>query len=129
MLGAAAARGDRPGALPRKVLVVDDEPDLVDLAQALLSHHGLEVCIAYGGAEALEMLAADPYIDALFSDVMMPGMNGLELADAIRSHYPHIRILLTSGYTAPELLGLHSERYAYIPKPYRIDDVIERLRH
>lgn len=119
---------DETGRLPRKVLVVDDEPDLVDLAQALLGFHGLDVCIAHGGNEALAMLDADPHIDALFSDVMMPGMNGLELADATRARYPHVRILLTSGYTAPELLGSHSRQYAYIPKPYRIDDVIERLR-
>ena len=128
MLVAGAASGGRPGTLPRKVLVVDDEPDLVDLAQALLGYHGIDVCIAHGAAEALQMLEADPHIDALFSDVMMPGMNGLELADATCSRYPHIRILLTSGYTAPELLGSHSRHYPYVAKPYRIDDVIERLR-
>jgi CheY-like chemotaxis protein len=116
------------GRLPRKVLVVDDEPDLVELAHALLGYHGMDACIAHGGAEALEMLAADPTIDALFSDVMMPGMNGLELADATYLHFPHVHILLTSGYTAPDLIAPHSRQYAYISKPYRIDDVIARLR-
>lgn len=129
MLVTGAASGGRPGTLPRKVLVVDDEPDLADLAQALLGYHGIEVCVAHGAAQALRMLAADPHIDALFSDVMMPGMTGLELANATHLRYPHIRILLTSGYTAPELLGPHSRQYLYIAKPYRIDDVIARLRH
>lgn len=125
MVGPPAGKG---GRLPRKVLVVDDEPDLVELAHALLGYHGMDVCIAHGGAEALEMLAADPTIDALFSDVMMPGMNGLELADATCLHHPHVHILLTSGYTAPELIVPHGRKYAYISKPYRIEDVIGRLR-
>lgn len=125
MVRAAADPGD---GLPRKVLVVDDEPDLVELARVLLGYYGMDVCVAHGGVEAMEMLAGDPDIDALFSDVMMPGMNGLELADATYLRYPHIHILLTSGYTAPELAGPYSRRYAYIPKPYRIEEVIARLR-
>lgn len=107
--------------------MVDDEPDLVDLARVLLGYHGIDVCTAHGGAEALQMLAADPDIDTLFSDVMMPGMNGLELADAARLRHPHLHILLTSGYTAPELLNPHGRRYTFIPKPYRIENVILHL--
>lgn len=107
--------------------MVDDEPDLVDLAQVLLGYYGIDVCVAHGGAEALEMLAADPEIDTLFSDVMMPGMNGLELADTARLRHPHLHILLTSGYTAPELLNPHSRRYTFIAKPYKIENVILHL--
>lgn len=128
MLGSQARSGTLSGPLPRKVLVVDDEPDLADLAQALLGHHGMDVIVAHDAAQALRMLATHADVDALFSDVMMPGMTGLELAHATRTAYPEIRIVLTSGYTAPELLTGNATRYAFVAKPYRIADVVRLLR-
>lgn len=127
MLGSQARSGALPGLLPRKVLVVDDEPDLADLAQALLGHHGMDVIVAHDAAQALRMLAAHADVNALFSDVMMPGMTGLELAHATRTAYPQIRIVLTSGYTAPELIAGNATRYAFVAKPYRIADVVRLL--
>lgn len=115
-------------ALPRAILVVDDEPDLAELAQALLIHHGMAAYVAHSAAQALALLQAHPDIDALFSDVMMPGTTGLELADAVSALYPHIRIVLTSGFAAPKVLVDSSVRHAYIAKPYRIDDVVALLR-
>ena len=111
---------------PRKVLVVDDERDLADLAQALLASHGLETRVAYGAGEALRILAGDPAIDAVFSDVMMPGMTGLQLAEAIGSLYPSIRVVLTSGFTAPALFASHRS-YPFAAKPYSIEHVIRLL--
>jgi CheY-like chemotaxis protein len=115
------------GVQPRKVLVVDDERDLADMAGALLDSHGLETQVAYGGSEALRMLAADPAIDAVFSDVMMPGMTGLELADTVARQHPAVRIVLTSGFTAPALFARHPA-YPFASKPYSIEHVIALLR-
>lgn len=114
-------------AEPRKVLVVDDERDLADLTQALLGSHGIEASVAYSAAEALRILASDPGIDAVFSDVMMPGGTGLQLADVVRCSYPQVRIVLTSGFTAPGLMAGH-EPYPYVSKPYSIETVLTLLR-
>ena len=119
-------RAPATGVEVRKVLVVDDERDLADLAEALLSSHGIEVRVAYGASDALRILASDHGIDAVFSDVMMPGMTGLQLADAIRCLYPSVRIVLTSGFTAPALFACHRS-YPYTAKPYRIETVIRLL--
>jgi CheY-like chemotaxis protein len=116
------------GALLRKVLVVDDEEDLANLAGALLSNEGLEVVVANSAMEALRILEKDDSIDALFTDVMMPGMTGLQLADAVRDMYPRIKIVLTSGYTLPALLADRQRQYLFAPKPYRIDTVVKLLR-
>lgn len=112
----------------RKVLVVDDEADVADLAGMLLSAHGLDTAVTYSAAAALDMLAADPEIDAVVSDVMMPGMNGLELAERIARDYPTVKIILASGYMAPTMLNGQQLKQLFIAKPYRIDQLLRLLR-
>ncbi|MGX4640424.1 response regulator [Massilia sp. SYSU DXS3249] len=116
------------GRLLRKVLVVDDEEDLAHLAEMLLSSEGLDVVVANSALRALEILEQDKDIDAVFSDIMMPGMTGLQLADAVRDMYPRVKIVLTSGYTLPALLADRQTNYLFAPKPYRIDTVMKLLR-
>ncbi len=112
----------------RKVLVVDDEADVADLAEVLLSAHGLDTLVAYSAAEALDLLARHPDIDAVVSDVMMPGMNGLELADQIGKRYPEVKIVLASGYMAPTMAKGQPLTQLFIAKPYRIDQLIKLLQ-
>lgn len=125
-LGPEETPGD--AGLVRKILVVDDETDLADLAEALLSSRGLEVVVANSAMEALQILARDGDIDALFSDVMMPGMNGLQLADAVTEFYPRVKILLTSGFTVPSMLEDRERSYLFTTKPYRLDTIMKLLR-
>jgi two-component system OmpR family response regulator len=114
-------------AAVHKVLVVDDERDLADLAGALLECQGLEAVVVYSADEALHALARHDDIDALFSDIMMPGMTGLQLADTVRRLYPGLTILLTSGFTAPALLAGQHGSYRCLAKPYQMDAVIKAL--
>ncbi len=130
---AGAVEGPDAAQLPqlpqlRRVLVVDDERDLADMAQALLGAHGLDVVVAYSAHEALRMLASDSEIDAVFSDVVMPGMTGLQLADAVTELYPKVKIVLASGYTLPALLAERERRYLFATKPYRIETILKLLR-
>lgn len=110
---------------PCRVLVVDDEHDLADLAQDLLLHSGFDVDVAYGAPEALQMLGSGRVFDAVFSDIMMPGMDGIALAEMINVLHPGIRVVLTSGYAGPSRMP-HSH-HPFIPKPYRIAHVIALL--
>nr|WP_229512949.1 response regulator [Massilia sp. AB1] len=109
-------------------MVVDDQHDLAELAEALLSSHGLDVVVAHSGEEALQALQDNTDIDALFSDIMMPGINGLDLADLVDERYPHIKVVLTSGYTLPSLLADRRKRYLFAPKPYNIATILRLLR-
>lgn len=126
-----AADGDsdfHPDELLRKILLVDDENDGAQLAAALLRAHGLEVLVANSANDALEVLQKDRQIDALLTDVMMPDMTGLQLAEAVRVMYPRIKIVLVSGYVVPELLKERERPYLFAEKPYRIESIIKLLR-
>jgi DNA-binding NtrC family response regulator len=111
-----------------KVLVIDDERDLADIAGALLSAHAIANCVVYSAGEGLRAIEQDHDINAVFSDIMMPEMTGLHLAKTIRNRYPGVKVVLTSGFTSPDILAAHELAYVFTPKPYRIETVIGLLR-
>jgi PAS domain S-box-containing protein len=114
-----------------RVLIVEDEPDLMDVAASLFTSMGYDVVTASSGREAIDMLEQLD-IDILFTDVVMPnGMDGLELAGYTRSHYPGTKIMLASGYPLPALKQRHGQDlndYAFVNKPYRLSDLARTLR-
>ncbi|MGI4841834.1 MAG: response regulator [Janthinobacterium lividum] len=109
-------------------LVVDDEPDLADIAGELLTYHDIDTLVAYSAREALALLETRKDIDAVFSDVMMPLMTGLDLAETITETYPTIKIVLTSGFTALAQWDRHTRRFPFVAKPYSIEAVIRLLK-
>ncbi|KRB93004.1 hybrid sensor histidine kinase/response regulator [Noviherbaspirillum sp. Root189] len=113
-----------------KVLVVDDEPDVMEMAAALFRSIGYEVFTANNGPAALEVLERTNDISVLFSDVMMPSMSGIELAKRARRLRPDMKILLASGYPLPALKAQHSgvDEFAFINKPYKLADLAKKLR-
>jgi DNA-binding response OmpR family regulator len=81
------------------VLIVDDEEVIAETLAVILSHHGFATMTAYDGKSALDIARAKPP-DVLLSDVMMPGLNGIELAIAVSREIIHCKILLFSGQTS-----------------------------
>jgi CheY-like chemotaxis protein len=123
--------GDAPKAgsetLLRKLLMVDDEPDGAEFAAVLLRSNGLQVVVVHSASEALQVLQEDSEIDAVLSDVMMPGMSGLQLADAVRAMYPTVKIVLMSGFVLPDMLKNREREYLFVEKPYKIDALLKVL--
>jgi CheY-like chemotaxis protein len=103
------------------ILVVDDDEDVRYIARAILEDLGYETIGASSGAGALQVLAtAGDRITALFSDIMMPGMNGFELAQQAKAVHPDLKIILTSGYIGPEIAAaMSSTMWPTVPKPWR----------
>ncbi|MYZ41557.1 histidine kinase famiy protein [Schauerella aestuarii] len=120
---------DQPGA--ETVMVVDDRPEVADLAQAMLEEAGYTVHVSYSPGDALAKMAVLGGVDLLFSDVIMPGnMNGVMLArEAIKRH-PEIKVLLTTGYAdeSIERTDAAGERFDVLHKPYRQTDLARRVR-
>jgi PAS domain S-box-containing protein len=135
---AANAEGTPPAADEKStppghetILVVED--DLFVRASVILRVEGLgyTVVAAANGNEALAMLKANPGVDLLFTDIVMPGgMNGWELADLARQIRPGLPVLFSSGYAREALVeqGRASAELAILTKPYRKAELALRLR-
>ena len=119
---AAAARRE-PAARGRgyRVLVVEDNDDVGQFSTELLQDLGYTVRRVANADAALAMLAEDELpFDLVFSDVIMPGMNGVELAGIIRERYPGLPVVLTSGYS--EVLAEKAQHgFELIQKPYSVE--------
>jgi DNA-binding NtrC family response regulator len=108
-----------------KVLIVDDQPDVLDMASEMFRTLGFDVLTATSGRQALEILSRTPDIHLLFSDVVMPGLSGIELGKKAQEISPGTRVLLASGYTTP---AGSMKGFEFLPKPYRMADILKRLR-
>jgi DNA-binding response OmpR family regulator len=121
----------QPQRVLPKILVVDDERRIADTLTEILEMSGFDVATAYDGWEALEV-AARFRPDYLLSDVLMPRMNGVDLAIAMRKMYPDARILLFSGQAGISELLLEGQRQGFefelIAKPIHPLRLIERIR-
>ncbi|WP_267358565.1 MULTISPECIES: PAS domain-containing hybrid sensor histidine kinase/response regulator [unclassified Methylobacterium] len=112
----------------RRVLVVEDNADVGAFSTQLLRDLGYQTTWAMNAEEALAALEADPNgFDVVFSDVIMPGMNGVELGRIIRTRRPSLPVILTSGYShvlAED--GRHG--FELLRKPYAVEDLSSVLR-
>jgi DNA-binding response OmpR family regulator len=104
----------------RIILIVDDERALADTLCAILIHAGYQAFAAYNSAEAQAVLASTR-VDLLISDVMMPGMNGFDLAVFTSANYPETAILRLSGNAATQEIvakgGAEHNHFTLLAKP------------
>jgi PAS domain S-box-containing protein len=133
---AAAGEPERAAALDpatggETVLVVEDRPDVRQVAVVALTRLGYKTIEAANAAEALAAVEAGNKIDLVFSDIVMPGkMSGLDLVREIRRRGLPVAVLLTSGYASPQ--ALHEQAQAaglpVLSKPFRFADLAEQVR-
>ena len=125
----------RPKALVRgdeTVALVEDEGPLRSLASRILTSAGYKVLAAPTPTDALHLVQSHQGpLHLLFTDVVLPGMNGRELASRMLSLRPHIAVLFTSGYTDDEILrhGVLDRATHFISKPYTAADLTHMVRH
>ena len=110
---------------PAAILVVEDNEEVGHFAEALLSELGHKVTRASTGEEALD-LARSKRFDVVFSDVVMPGMGGLKLADILAEEQPGLPIVLATGYSQ-QIAEAGSGGWPVILKPYRLATLAEAL--
>ncbi|MDJ0311685.1 response regulator transcription factor [Arthrobacter sp. H35-D1] len=113
---------------PIRALVVDDEPELADLMRRGLEISGWDVAVAHDGVAALR-LAREFTPDVLVLDIMMPGMDGVELLGRIRTIHPDVPALFLTAKdaVADKVVGLQAGGDDYVSKPFSMKEVLLRL--
>jgi two-component system, cell cycle sensor histidine kinase and response regulator CckA len=122
----ASARGET-------VLIVEDQDTVRQLAANVLKQQGYSTVEAASGSEALLLLQGQdaPAIDLLLTDVILPGINGRELADRVRNKMPAIKVLFMSGYAGDALgrRGVLEDGLAFLPKPFTPAALLQKVRN
>jgi CheY-like chemotaxis protein len=105
------------------ILVVDDEKEVREILAEALEDLGYRVATAASGEEALPVLRNGHDVRLVITDVRMPGMSGLELADAIRERWPEVKVVLISGYFVPQTV-----QQRFLKKPFHMKDLASLVR-
>lgn len=112
------------------VLVVEDNDDVRRLTMRTLQQAGYRVLEASGGARALELVATSERVDMVVTDVVMPQMNGVTLAQEVRSRHAAMPVLFITGYTPEHVLQRQTldERTALLTKPFKREAFLDQVR-
>ena len=129
---------DRPGddgSIPRGssdeiVLVVEDETNVRHMSVDALNELGYTVIQASDGEAALSLLQVQPLVHLLFTDIVMPGINGRKLADKAVEMLPGLKVLFTTGYTQNAVVhnGMLDPGVAFLPKPFTLQQLARKVR-
>lgn len=114
---------------PHRILVVDDEPNIVDVVSMALRYQGFEVASAGTGGEALDQVGAfKPHLMVL--DVMLPDMEGFDVAEKLRAQRTDVPIVfLTARDATPDKIrGLTTGGDDYVTKPFSLEELVARIR-
>jgi two-component system cell cycle sensor histidine kinase/response regulator CckA len=128
---ASAEPERRPGRRfdGRTVLLIEDEPSIRQLLRAILESLGLEVHEAGDGTQGISLAQAMPHLDLLFSDVVLPGLSGIEVAERVRALHPGAAVILSSGQGESYLkrAGLDLTKVHFIAKPSSRKAIEEKI--
>jgi DNA-binding response OmpR family regulator len=113
---------------PLRILIVDDEPNIVNLLRIGLKYEGFSVAIAQDGLEALHQAAQfKPHLVVL--DLSLPGMDGLEVAERLQADPELLIVMLTARDQIPDrIVGLQNGADDYVVKPFDYDELLARIR-
>lgn len=118
--------------MTKKILIVDDEPNIVISLEFLMRREGFEVKVAQDGEEALEAISQG-HPDLVLLDVMMPKINGFEVCERVRANLEHagmrIIMLTAKGREAEISKGLALGADGYITKPFSTRDLVEQVKN
>ena len=111
------------------ILVVEDEDRMRSVAVAMFEDLGYSVLAAGNGAEALALIDANPRIALLFTDIVMPDMNGRALAEQALRRRPELKVVFTTGFSRNAVIhnGVLDRGVNFLPKPFSIEQLAQKV--
>ena len=117
--------------MPKKILIVDDEPGIIVPVQFLMEQNGYDVMVAFSGEEAMEIIA-EKKVDLILLDIMLPVIDGFEVCQRVRENpqWNKIKIILLTalGSDANVEKGLALGANAYITKPFSNIEIVDKVK-
>ena len=112
------------------ILVIDDEEIMREILETLLVREGYTVRLASNGAEGLDLARSLPF-DAVIVDMMMPGIDGLQVLDELRKHDDELPVVMITAFASMEnaISAMKKGAFDYITKPFKNDEVLVVLRN
>jgi len=112
----------------KRILIVDDEPEIRQLFADILAPRGYEVVVASSGSEAIAC-AEQQSFGVIFLDIKMPGMNGVETFEALKRITPHAQYVMITGYAGSQLVdqSLAGGALLCLSKPFGVADILDVL--
>ncbi|CAN7700839.1 CHASE3 domain-containing protein [Mesorhizobium caraganae] len=125
-----AGRGDNPAEVTETVLVVEDDARVRASTTDALRELGYTVIHAGSGQEALQKLADNPGVALMFTDIVMPVMNGRKLAEEALARMPQLKVIFTTGFTKNAVVhnGVLDHDVHFLAKPFTIEQLATKLR-
>lgn len=112
-----------------RVLLIDDEPDMLEVLQVFLETQGYDVATAESGARALERMRREGPFDVAITDLRMPGMSGVDTISALKALDPRLQVIVATGYATDETLRRCTDvgAFDHVRKPVELDDILRRI--
>lgn len=122
---------DKEAQMIKKILIIEDDPNMLKLLKYNMEKHGYCVVAAESGKEGLR-LARQENVDLLIVDVLLPGMDGFTICRMLRydDNYKHLPIIALTGQTSDKdkATGREVGVNVYLTKPYKLEDLLEKIR-
>jgi len=116
--------------MPKKILIVDDDPDMVEMLRLALNSEGYAIRTAVTGREALRKALISPP-DLVLLDLILPGLHGFNVCERLRSHPATASVPIIMVTALPDelsrLAGMEAGADAYIQKPFEIQELVSRV--
>ena len=111
------------------ILIVDDDPAMLSFIDKALEQSGHTITTANNGLDALKILEKDENFDLLLCDIVMPGIDGIELSKRAHKQLPHIKVMFMTGFSAVSLGDKNPESTGstVMSKPFHLNDLLDRI--
>ena len=112
-----------------RVLLVDDEEELVSALVERLGYRGIEAKYALDGPQAIEMIREESF-DVVVLDLKLPGMSGVQVHSILKKEHPHLPVVMITGHGAPadQVQEARGEHYDFLEKPVGLAVLIEKIK-